>query len=497
MSELPSAYQNLRARMREAALAETTASVLSWDQETYMPQRGVDTRSAQLEWLSGLHHRLTTSAEVGDWIKACEDAGLPADSAAGANVREWRRDYDRSTKLPQRLVEELAATTSKAIHEWSQARQASDFPRFLPHLEKLLSLTKEKADAIGWEACRYDALLDAHEPGARTAEIRALFDAFQPELSELVTEAAARSAQIPAVVLPGEFPIAAQEAFNREVAEAFGFDFTGGRVDATSHPFCTGLGPGDTRLTTRYRTEDFTDSLYSVLHECGHGLYDQGLPEEEWGAPCGQAVSLGIHESQSRLWENHVGRTREFWAHWLPRAAAHFPQLKSLTPDDMARHVLKVSPSLIRVEADEVTYDLHVILRFRIESMLFDGTLQAADVPAAWNEEFRRLLGMEVPDNRRGCLQDIHWSMGGFGYFSTYTLGNINAAQLVGQVEKDHPDLPAQLARGEYSTLLGWMREKIHRHGRRHTPRELMVAATGAPADPRHRLAYLRAKYLG
>ena len=482
--------------MREVAYAASVNELLGWDQETGMPERGLELRAGQLQWLSGVRHRLSTAPEVGDWIKACEDAGYAADSAEGVNVREWRRDYDRVVKLPDRLVEDIAGASSRALHEWSQARAASDFSLFLPHLEKLVALAREKAECLGYARDRYDALLDEHEPGSTTQALQTLFDSFQPGLSVIALEAAERSAARPGSLPAGEYPVAAQVAFNAAVSEAFGFDFTGGRVDATTHPFCSGFGPGDVRLTTRYDIADFSDSLYSVLHECGHGLYEQGLLENAWGSPCGQAASLGIHESQSRLWENHVGRTVEFWQRWLPVAAQHFPQLAKTTPEQLSLAVSRVQPSFIRVEADEVTYDLHVILRFRIEAALFDGSLRPADVPAAWNEQMKLLLDLDVPDDRRGCLQDIHWSMGGFGYFPTYTLGNINAAQLMNAAHDQQPGLPSSLAAGEYSPLLTWLRTNIHHQGRRYQPADLIQRATGAAPDPRHRLAYLRAKYL-
>jgi carboxypeptidase Taq len=290
--------------------------------------------------------------------------------------------------------------------------------------------------------------------------------------------------------------VAAQQAFNREVAEAIGFDFNAGRIDTTTHPFCTGLGPGDCRLTTRYDPRDFTQSFYGVLHEAGHGLYDQGLPREHHGTPLGRDISMGIHESQSRLWENHVGRSREFWERWHGRACAHFPSLRAVSPELLTRAVNRVTPSLIRVEADQVTYDLHILLRFEIELRLTDGTLAPRDVPGFWNEEFRRMFGLAVPDDRRGCLQDIHWSLGAFGYFPTYTLGNLCAAQLMQAAARDLPGLRASLGRGEYQPLLGWLRDRIHRHGQRYLPPDLMREATGEEPSARHHLEHLRAKFL-
>jgi carboxypeptidase Taq len=274
-----------------------------------------------------------------------------------------------------------------------------------------------------------------------------------------------------------------------------GFDFESGRIDTTTHPFCSGMGPSDCRLTTRYSEEDFTVSLYGIMHEAGHGLYDQGLLKEHYGTPLGSAVSLGIHESQSRLWENHVGRSEAFWRHWHPVACKHFPELSRFTPEQLTAAVNHVQPSFIRVEADQITYDLHIILRFEIELKLIERQLAVADVPAYWNEAFEKSFGLKVDNDAHGCLQDIHWSIGMMGYFPTYSLGNLNAAQLMRRALADAPALDAELARGEYGTLLKWLREKVHRHGMRHHPQDLMRLATGEGTSPAAHLASLRNKY--
>ncbi len=491
------AYQSLHRRFREVSLIRSTSSTLGWDQETYLPEKAGDWRADQLAWLSGQQHRLATSTDVGGWIAECEAQGFAADSAEGVNLRGWRRDYDLATKLPAEFVEELSRTTAQATHVWAEARKRSDFAHYQPMLEKLVRMVQEKADRLGWQACRYDALLDEYEPGAKTADLVELFAMLGPAQSALVGPATEVSARQPENLLAGGYPIAAQMAFNREVAEAFGFDFTAGRIDTTTHPFCTDLGPRDTRLTTRYDTADFLSSLYGVLHEAGHGLYSQGLNKAEWGYPAGDACSLGIHESQSRLWENHIGGSEVFWNHWLPRACHHFPHLAKFTPAQVAAAARRVSPSFIRVEADEVTYDLHIILRFEIERRIVNGDLAVADIPAAWNEKFRELLGLTVPDNASGCLQDIHWSFAGFGYFATYTLGNLNASQLMRAARRQHPALDTELASGSYGTLLSFLRENIHAHGRRFTAPELMRQATGETTQAAYHLEYLRGKFLG
>lgn len=495
-STAATAYEKLRARAKEIALVQGAASLLNWDEETYMPRKGLPFRAEQLAFLGGWGHRQFTAPEVGDWIKACEDHGFPSDSDEAVNVREWRRDYDRATKLPTELVEELNRTSTLARDAWAEARKRSEFAGFQPHLEKLLQLSRRMADLWGFTECRYDALLEGHERGARASQIKKVFAELRPAIVSVVGPAVERSKPIPENYLEGEYPIAAQQAFNREVAEAVGFDFDAGRIDTTTHPFCTGLGPGDTRLTTRYNERDFTESFYGVLHEVGHGLYDQGLRPEHHGTPLGHDCSMGIHESQSRLWENHVGRSVEFWEFWHPRACHHLPALRKFTPEQVFRAVNRVAPSFIRTEADQVTYDLHIILRFELELKLIENELKVSDLPGVWNEEFEKMLGLKVPDDARGCLQDIHWSHGAFGYFPTYTLGNLNAAQLMRRAAQDCPTLSAELRSGRYTTLLGWLREKIHQSGRRHDPQELMRRATGETTQSAHHLDYLKRKFL-
>jgi carboxypeptidase Taq len=446
--------------------------------------------------LSGLAHRLFTAKKVGDWITECEQHGFPAESEEAANVREWRRRYDRATKVPTRLVEKLERVRTHAREAWRTARAQSKFKIFKPHLQKVLDLNRQMADCWGYVDSPYDALLDEYEPGMRTAQLRSLFAELRADISSILGPAVERSAAIPEDSLQGTYPIQAQQALNRKVAAAIGFDFEAGRIDTTTHPFCSTLGPGDCRLTTRYNERNFTQSLYGILHEAGHGLYEQGLPAEHYGTPLGTAVSLGVHESQSRLWENHVGRNPGFWQHWHPIACEHFPELKSLSPERIAAAVNRVAPSFIRVEADQVTYDLHIVLRFEIEVKLIEGQLPVTDVPHYWNEEFKKMLGLTVTKDAEGCLQDIHWSLGTLGYFPTYTLGNLNAAQLMHRATQEHPGLAQELERGQYHTLLTWLREKIHRNGSRYSPQDLAQRATGEPTRTSYHLETLRKKFL-
>lgn len=489
-------YAQLLARARECALLGSANAALQWDQETGMPPAALDWRAEQLGYLSGRAHRLWTAPEVGAWLGECEAGDPFAEGTAEAvNVRRWRRDYERAARLPTEFVEESEKTKAHAHEAWIAARRASEFPVFRPWLEQVLDLARRQADYLGYEASPYDALLEEYEPGARAADLLPVFDALRPELSALLGPAVEKSARVPADLLAGDYPEAAQAAFNREVAAAIGFDFKAGRIDVSAHPFCTRLGPSDHRLTTRYDRGNFLVSFYGVLHETGHALYEQGLDPAAFGTPAGSAASLGIHESQSRLWENLVGRAPEFWEHWLPRAAHHFPHLARLTPEQMTAAANRVAPSFIRVEADQLTYDLHVILRFQLEKRLLEGELQAADVPAAWNEAFARSLGLTVPDDAHGCLQDVHWSLGLLGYFPTYTLGNLNAAQLFARARAERPAIPGELAAGRYDTLLGWLRERVHAPGQRWDGPALMASATGQPTAAADYVGYLRGKF--
>jgi carboxypeptidase Taq len=497
---LMNAYESLAQRAREIAVYNSIASVLSWDQDTYMPAKAGAYRAEQASQLAGHAHRLSTSTEVGDWISACEDH-LPATAdeeetaLRAANVREWRRDYDRATKLSSRLVEDYARTSSLAREAWSGARRESNFAAFEPWLGKMLALVREQAECWGYTTCAYDALLEGYEPGARAAELAPVFAHLQKELTPLLPKLEKITGAVDPARLMGDYPVSGQQAFNWEVALAFGFDGEAGRIDTTVHPFCTELGPRDCRLTTRYDERDFTSSLFGVMHETGHGLYTQGLPPEHFGLPVGTFISLGIHESQSRLWENQVGRSREFWQHWYPKARAQFPHLNALPLDEFWLLVNRVKPTYIRVEADEATYNLHVTLRFEMEQKLVSGDLAPADLPAAWNARFQELFQIPVPDDARGCLQDVHWSLGLIGYFPTYTLGTLNAAQLFHAARKQVDGLDADLRGADYKPLLGWLRDNIHRHGRRYSPTELMQRATGEPTNAAYFLDYLKKKY--
>jgi carboxypeptidase Taq len=486
---------SISEKARALSIIQSSAAVIGWDQETYLPKSAAGHRAAQLAWLSSKAHELATSEDWKRDLEAAENTDSGTDPKLTANLRELRREFDRATKLPTELVARESTATSLAKHAWADARKKSDFASFAPHLEKLLGIAREKADLWGYHGEPYDALLEGYERGTSTAAVAALFDTMKPALRETAAKAVEKSAARAATLPPGPYPVAAQQQLNARIAEAVGFDFQAGRIDTTTHPFCTTLGPHDVRLTTRYDEADFTSSLFGVLHEAGHGMYEQGLPADDFGLPSGSAVSLGIHESQSRLWENHVGRSRAFWTRWYPEAREHFPQLADFPLDDFMAYLHRAAFSPIRVEADEATYDLHIILRFGIERRLLNGDLAVADVPAAWNESFRELFGVTPQTDREGCLQDIHWSMGGLGYFATYTLGNINAAQLFAAAGKI-PAIAAACDAADYAPLLDWLRKNVHARGGTLDPADLMAQATGRPPATTDYLTHLESRYL-
>jgi carboxypeptidase Taq len=492
------AYAVLLARMRDAAVLASAGFALAWDREVAMPPAAAGLRAEQAALLSGRVHALRTASEVGDALAACEaDAALMACTDAAANVRNLRRDHDLALRLPGRLVAEVAQAGSLAVHHWRAAREADDADLFTPWLQRNALLAREMADALGCSSAGdpYDALLETHEPGMRAAELDGLFGELRAGLAPLLA-AVAEAAPPETGWTDAAWPVEAQAAFGRAVAARMGFDFAAGRLDVSTHPMCVGVGPGDTRLTTRYDPARFLAALHGTMHEAGHGLYEQGLPKaERLGQPLARPASTGIHESQARLWENFVGRGRPFCG-WmldeLRRAGAPVPV--GLNAETVYRGLNVVRPGPIRVASDEATYNLHVMLRFDLERALIRGDLSIADLSGAWNERMRADLGVEVRGPREGVLQDIHWAMGSFGYFPTYALGNLYAAQLWEALREAVPEVDAQLARGELGGVLAWLRAHVHAHGRRHSPADLCLRATGRPPTPEPLLRYLDSK---
>lgn len=490
-------YDTLVAELKQIALLGSVGSVLGWDEQTYMPPRAAEHRANQGALLAGMVHERFTSTKVGELLgRAAEEVkGEPADSIKAANVRETLRGYDRQKKLPPTLVEELSKTSTLGQQAWGAAKKTNDWPAFKPWLEKMMHLKRQEIAAYGYTTEPYDALLEDYEPGETAANLRKVFENLRGPLVELVGKIASSGKVAPLEILERHYPKAQQESFSREAAEAVGFDFRAGRLDVTVHPFCTDLGPGDVRMTTRYDESFFGDAFFSVLHETGHALYEQGLPHEHFGTPAGQAISLGIHESQSRMWENMVGRSGAFWQHWLPKARQAFgATLQGVGDKDWLFAINDVRPSFIRTEADEMTYNLHVLIRFELETALLSDQLSVADLPGAWNEKYKKYLGLTVPDFARGCMQDVHWSAGLVAYFPTYTLGNLAAAQFFAKAQQDLGDLHGMFAKGEYQPLLQWLRKNIHSVGRRYTAPQLIQKVTGKPLSSESLVRYLNGK---
>ncbi len=506
---------DLRERLAETFDLQRAAAVLEWDQETHMPPGGAEARAHGIATLRRLAHERFTDPAVGGWLERLDRtlAERPAGDLDRALVRVARRDYARATLLPGAWVSSFAEATSRAREAWKAAREADDFAAFAPHLERVLDLNVEKADrfrpllrqergaayAPGSDGeARYDALLDEFEPGATTAEVSAVFGELRAGLVPLV-EAIAGRPQPEDGFLRRPYDEAAQWAFGLEVAEAFGYRLANGRQDRSAHPFSTAFAPSDVRITTRLDPAFFPTAFFGTLHETGHALYEQNVAPELDRTPLADGTSLGMHESQSRLWENLVGRSRPFWRWAFPRAQARFPEaLRGVDEGAFFRAVNRVQPSLIRVEADELTYHLHVLLRFEIERELVAGHLAVADVPQAWNDGMRRLLGLTPPSDADGCLQDIHWSLGALGYFPTYTLGTLMSRQLFDAARRDlggADALDAAFAAGDFSGLLGWLKENIHRYGRAVTAGDLLHRATGQTLSAAPWLAYAREKF--
>ena len=488
-----SAMEQLRDLCRPIWNLYSIRSLLYWDQQVIMPSRGGSARAEQLASLEAVAHQLLTSPRLFDSLCLAEEhhpQGLDA-----AYVRAVRRAYDLAAKLPAHLVEEKARVCSRAVEAWVEAKKADRFQDFLPHLREVFRLSREVAEHRGYAQHPYDAMLDEYEPGMTMAEVNRLFSESVPRLVQLV-ERIQNTPQVSRKILQQAYPVEAQRAFTRYLVEAIGFEFGAGRLDQSAHPFCSSSSAVDVRLTDRLDPHQVTMAIFGSLHEAGHGLYEQGSPPEWMGSPLAGGCSLGVHESQSRLWENFVGRGRPFWKAHFPVLREHFPeQVWGYSSEDFYRAINLVEPSFIRVEADEVTYTLHIVMRFELERDMLDGTLDPADLPEAWNQKMESRLGIRPPNNRLGCLQDIHWSDGLIGYFPTYSLGNLLAAQLWNQVRSELPQLEQEIERGECGALLAWLREKIHRKGSSVWPGEVVQQVCGQPMQVQPFLDYLWGKY--
>ncbi|MBK7142824.1 MAG: carboxypeptidase M32 [bacterium] len=492
------AYQELVREMNEISVLGSTASILAWDQRTYMPRQGAEFRSQQMALIAGMYHERFTSPKIGDLLSQAESTDLvKGDTPEAANLRELRHKYNKETKLPKKLVEEIVRVTTIAETEWETARAKSDFAMFAPWLEKVYDLTRQQAEALGYEGEPYNALLDNYEPGAKVSEIEAIFTPLRKDLVELLGKIRDAKKRPDPGIVERSYPVDLQRVFGEAVAAAMGYDFTAGRLDITTHPFCTGIGAGDTRITTRYNPHRLNDALFGIMHEAGHALYEMGIDKKKYfGTPMGDATSLGIHESQSRMWENQVGRSKQFWVYFLPQAKRIFrDSLNDVSLDDFYGAINDVRPSYIRVEADEGTYNLHIMLRFELERALLNKELPAKDAAGEWRKRFKNYLGIEVDKDSNGILQDVHWSAGLIGYFPTYTLGNLYSAQFFAKAKTDIPNMMQNFERGDFSGLLGWLRENIHKHGSRYRATDLAKKVTGQTLSHKPLMDYLHTKY--
>jgi carboxypeptidase Taq len=480
----------LRTRLAEIADLERLSMLLAWDQEVMMPPAGAEWRAGQRATLERLTHERFADERIGELLAAA----VPETPLDEDLLRVTRHDYDKARRVPADLVAELVHAGATAHEAWARARAESDFALLEPHLRRNVELRRRYIACFPEAERPFDALLDDYEPGMRTAEVEDVLGRLRDGLIPLVGAAGPGDA---ALVQGGPFPVEGQRRLLETVLRQVGVDQERWRLDVAQHPFQATIAPGDVRLTTRY-AEDDLDSLFGTLHEFGHGLYEANVDPELARSPLGGGVSSAVHESQSRLWENMVGRSAGFWRWCFPHLQAAFPErFAGRDWSDVHRAVNAVKPTLIRVSADEVTYGLHVVLRFELELGLFEGGLDVSELPEAWAERMRSYLGLEVPDDTHGLLQDVHWAEGLFGYFPTYALGNVIAGQLWARISADLPDLDERMARGDFVALTGWLAEHVHRHGRRLEPAELVAQAAGGPLDPEPYLAYVREKVAG
>jgi len=490
---------------REHRLLGHTSAILQWDQETYMPRAAVQERAEQLSLLSGLMHDRITRPDVGESLSALgvdfEADPVPRvpdrfSEIERAFLREMARVYHRSSRIPRRVATELAKQTAIGQRIWVEARKAADFSRFSGQLDVILDLVREVSASLGYEDHPYDPLLDEFEPGMKTSEVDGIFAQLRTGLKDLLDRILGSDRQVDIDFLHRSFDVQKQRSFGFSILESIGYDFSRGRLDESAHPFTTTLGGSDVRLTTRYNEHFLPSSIFGTIHECGHGLYELGFGDAVQGSLLAECPSLGLHESQSRMWENLIGRSDSFWRHFYPRLRSLFPEaLGDVEPQRFYEAVNRVAPSFIRVEADEATYNLHILLRFELEKQLVGGELAVQDLPEAWNAQMRELLDLTPPDDARGLLQDVHWSGGMIGYFPTYSLGNLYAAQFFATMARDIPDWRGEVEAGCFESILDWLRRSIHTHGRIYPARDLCQRVTGESLNPRFLLEYLGEKY--
>lgn len=487
-------YTQYKEMTQKAADIQFAAAVLGWDQEVYMPPKGFESRGRQLATLASQAHELLTSEQYGELLHELT-AKDDLDDDEKSNVRLSLEDYEKNRKLPPAFVEELTRQTSNSYNAWIQARRENKYSVYKKELSKMIDLKRKQADLYGYEAHPYNALLDEYEKGATVAMLDPVFEQVKEQLPPLL-KSIEQAQQVDDSFFTRHYPKQRQWDFSMTVLRRMGYDLDAGRQDYSEHPFTTSFSSEDVRVTTRVDEDNFASMLWSSIHEGGHALYEQGLPSGEYGMPLGTAASLAIHESQSRLWENSVGRSLTFWEYFYPKLQQYFPQsLEDVSLDTFYKGMNKVEASLVRTEADELSYHFHVLIRYEIEKKLIGGTLSAEGLNEVWNDYYKQYLGVSAPGDMQGVLQDVHWCHGSFGYFPTYSLGSFYAAQFFEQAAKDIPGLQGEIKQGDFKKLLHWLRTRVHMYGRRYTSEELCERITGRGLDFTSFMNYAKAKY--
>lgn len=490
--------EKLKKTTREISLINSAVATLAWDQRTKMPVKGSDNRAETLGLLSTMAFKKSISDEVGEYL---EDLQAPSNFEELSEndqtmVKVMAHDYKKSKVIPPDLFQKYIVARSKSETTWEQAKEKNDFKLFQPHLEGLLEIIREFSGLYGYKDNPYDALLDEYERDLTTEKLKKIIGELKTELVPFIKELIEEGKAPDTSILKGSFDSKTQEQISMEALKAIGYDLAAGRLDETVHPFTIGVGPGDVRITTKYLPDDFTSALFSTIHEGGHALYEQGISEEFKWTPLYSATSLGIHESQSRMMENMIGRSREFLKFFYPKIQEAFPEnFKNASLDDFYKAINNVQPSLIRTEADEVTYNLHIMLRFELEEAMLNRRLEVKDLPDAWNEKIKEYLGIEPANDSEGVLQDVHWSGGMIGYFPSYMLGNLYAAQFFNKANEEIPGLMNSIEKGEITPLVKWLRKNIHMQGKKYTPNELILKVTGEELSPEYFMKYIKSKY--
>lgn len=500
MNQAQKDYQKLHEIAKHSTILKSITELLNWDQETYMPPGGAAIRADHLKVITGIMHREKTGRKFTNALgklvnlKTGKNISKTLSHEQQAAVREWWRDYRRDTALPSKFVEEFAKLQSQSITAWRSAKAENAFQQFAPFLDRMISMNRKRADLLGYKEHPYDALLDEYEPDLTTKEVSRIFDKLQRFISPFLKKLI--KTEIDNSFLYNDWDHSKQMTFGYKILDHMGYDMNLGRVDLSAHPFSSSMHPTDSRITTRIHPNSLMSNILTILHEGGHALYEMGLPLDQYGTPLGEARSLGMHESQSRFWETRIGLSRPFWEYFYPILKETFhKQLAPISLNKFYQAINKVKPSLIRVEADEVTYPLHVILRFELEKSLIEGSLNVREIPDIWNAKMKEYLGIEPKNNAEGCLQDIHWAMGSFGYFPTYALGSMYTAHLFEAFAKQHPEWEKQAAKGRLNTVREWLNEKIYRHGRRYATPDLLKQATGHTFSEEAYVKYIREKY--